>query len=125
MKKITLLFIVILFISSCAISLMGTMIPGTMVSTKDQTVMPFEIEVVSALTGGGDMAAYDPRNEEAFWGVYSCCSDQGGGYNTGASLNGEKGTVIDIKMVIYPSLTRPTGKGIGQSNKDETFMIEF
>jgi len=121
------------------------MLPGKMFTLNDGVEMDFEIQTSY---GTGSLTAYNPTTGERFTGQYTSILN-GGGYTegtiynsgnqntstvtifsppTGANargiLKGDKGTVIDIFLIIQPGL-RPIGYGEGVDNKDARYQVQF
>jgi hypothetical protein len=143
MKK--LLLILVLALSACATvpNTFGTMIPGTLTSLRDGTVLPMQIEVTY---GSGKITATDPRNGEVFAGTYTAMMEtqvlhhsqqtflgpqvtgqtvQTSGLATGSAvLVGNKGHVMNVTMKIQPG-NPPHGFGEATDNRGQKYNLQF
>ena len=129
MKRPILMLAVVVLVGGCA-----TMLPGKIISLSDGTTLPMQIQTSY---GSGKMTAYNPKTGENFEGTYtgvfnttySQASVWSGGQTTTGTLRetsnsvpasavlvGDKGTVLNIRMLIQAGW-RPIGFGEAEDNK--------
>lgn len=120
--KYTKLMIVV-FLISISGCLAGTMLDGQIVNTSDGNVMPMQIEMSH---GTGAITAYSPEAGEHFTGQYTGVrgANKHNLANTKAILKGDKGTVLDISMLIEPGM-RPKGVGEATDNHGNRYQVQF
>ena len=127
MKKVLLTLVLVTTLASCAISRVGEIIPGKMMSIDGTKTLDFGIELVLATTGKGDLLAYDNEEGVRYTGYYSfscaLCKDSEG-YNTAGSLFGG-GKVYSVHLVIIPSYGTPSGEGVAKENGEIKYRIVF
>ena len=145
MKKI--LFLAALLTVGCAETgsqlQVGDMLPGKLIRLSDGLVIPMQAEFS---TGRGKMTATNPKTGEIFTGDYTAISEAKTTHYTksdfwgtsdegeateesemvpgSATLIGDKGTVLNIKMKIKPG-NPPIGYGDGEDNKGKKYSIQF
>lgn len=124
----------------------GSMLAGKLISLSEGTLLPVGIELVTADRGGGKITANDPVSGETFTGTYTFIAetkvrqDSRPGFlgyqetNTSvhvsdvvpgmATLVGDKGTVISLKMTIKAGHP-PVGMGEGVDNKNRKYSFQF
>ena len=115
----------ILFLSSCAVTRVGEILPGKMYAVDSDKVMDFGIELVLAATGRGDLYARDNENGIEFTGFYSYSPIKDfEGFNTKGNLFGGNKNYT-IHLVITPSFGTPSGEGVAKENGVIKYRVVF
>ncbi len=147
MRTVSVLFAILL--SGCAVGhsyVAGTMIPGRIVSLSSGIIYPMQIQLSQ---GSGKMTATNPTTGEYFEGTYTAvvgtrytqysketfwgtettqkAIETNTAVPASAVLVGNKGTVLNIKMLIQAGNQQrlPVGYGEAEDNKGEKYNIQF